>query len=744
MQQGEPYHSGGQIGQPQAVVALRRALVAAGYTPLPLHGKAPPVFGKNGAKKGLGGWQNLEGVTPEQIDGWGRDWPDAVNTGVLTKHTPALDIDILNEDAARACEELVCAQFEERGAVPVRIGKPPKRACLFRTEQPFAKILIIVTAPNGSAEKLEFLGNGQQLVVAGIHPETKQPYRWHGGEPGQVRREDLPEISADEARSLIEDLAELLVRDFGYTRAMKRKRVKDARAGSDSSDWADLLTNINAGQALHDSLRDLAAKLIRSGTSPGAAVNQLRAMMEASSAPRDDRFRDRMREIPRLVDSAIEKFAEMAEDATLAEGARLEDFLAYMPQRSAYFFTPSRELWPGTSVDARLPPVPGPAGKPIKPSAWLAANAAVEQTTWAPGEPMLIKDKLVSDGGWIKRPGCRIFNQYRPPTLVPKAGDVTPWLDLVHKIFPGEADHIVLWLAQRVQRAWEKINHALFLGGNPGIGKDTILEPVKQAIGPWNFADVSPHRVLGSFNSYARSVILRISEARDLGDWDRFAFYDRMKALIAAPPDVIQINEKHLREYYVPNLCGVVITSNHKTDGIYLPAEDRRHLVTWSNLTQNDFTGDYWQKLYRWYGSGGNAAVAEFLLSRDLSGFDAKAPPPKTGAFWEIVNANRAPEDAELADVLDELGRPDVVMLDRVASQASLLQPAFAEWLRDAKANARRIPHRFEDCGYVAVRNPNDSEGRWKISGRRHTIYGKASLSERERLAAALKFTGAR
>ena len=266
------------------------------------------------------------------------------------------------------------------------------------------------------------------------------------------------------------------------------------------------------------------------------------------------------------------------------DGAQLEDFLAYMPQRSSYFFTPSRELWPSTSVDARLPPVPGPNGKPIKPSDWLAANAAVEQTTWAPGEPMLIKDRLVSDGGWIVRPGCRIFNLYRPPALVPKAGDVAPWLDLVHKVYPDEAEHIVLWLAHRVQRPWEKINHALVLGGKPGIGKDTILEPVKQAVGPWNFADVSPHRVLGSFNGFAKSVILRISEARDLGDWDRFAFFDRMKALIAAPPDVVQINEKHLREYYVPNLCGVIITSNHKTDGIYLPAEDRRHFVAWSNL----------------------------------------------------------------------------------------------------------------------------------------------------------------
>jgi hypothetical protein len=43
-----------------------------------------------------------------------------------------------------------------------------------------------------------------------------------------------------------------------------------------------------------------------------------------------------------------------------------------------------------------------------------------------------------------------------------------------------------------VQRPQEKINHALVLGGAQGIGKDTLLEPVKRAVGPWNFEGVSP------------------------------------------------------------------------------------------------------------------------------------------------------------------------------------------------------------------------------------------------------------
>jgi hypothetical protein len=311
------------------------------------------------------------------------------------------------------------------------------------------------------------------------------------------------------------------------------------------------------------------------------------------------------------------------------------------------------------------------------------------------------------------------------------------------KVFPNEADHIVFWLAHRVQRAYEKINHALVFGGPPGIGKDTILEPVKQAIGPWNFAEVSPADVLGTFTEFRRSVILRISEARDLGEFDRFGFYDHSKTLIAAPPDVLRVNPKYVRPYYVPNLCGVIITSNHKTNGIYLPADDRRHMVAWSNLTQDSFAGDYWSKLYGWYANGGNEHVTEYLAGVDLSGFDPKAPPPKTQAFWEIVNTNRAPEDAELADVLDSLGRPNIVTVDQVAGKAGVLQPVFAEWLRDRK-NARSIPHRFEGCGYVAVSNPSDTSGRWKIKGVRHTLYGKADLAERDRLDAAYRHTGAR
>lgn len=414
----------------------------------------------------------------------------------------------------------------------------------------------------------------------------------------------------------------------------------------------------------------------------------------------------------------------------------VDDFYAYMPAHS-YIFVPSREFWPAASVNARLPQVQDTSEKAIAPAAWLDRNRAVEQMTWAPGEPLLIRDRLVSDGGWIERRGCACFNLYRPPSIAVGDPDAAgQWIDHVRRVYPGEADHIIKWLAHRVQKPEEKINHALVLGGSQGIGKDSILEPVKHAIGPWNFAEVSPQHLLGRFNGFVKSVILRVSEARDLGDVDRFAFYDHMKMYAAAPPDVLRVDEKHLREYSAFNVCGVVITSNHKSDGIYLPCDDRRHFVAWSELKREDFAEGYWRKLYGWYGAEGAAHVAAYLKSVDLSDFDAKEPPPKTEAFWSVVNSNRAPEDAELADAIEKLYSPAALTIEALARATP--SEDFRSWLKDRR-NSKRIPHRLEECGYESIRNPAPQDGLWKFPGGRAVIYARKDLSIRDRIAAAEK-----
>lgn len=444
-----------------------------------------------------------------------------------------------------------------------------------------------------------------------------------------------------------------------------------------------------------------------------------------------------------IVASAVKKF-------TAALAVTLQHFVADMETHS-YIYLPTRKPWPAPSVNARIRPVAilDADGRPVldskkKPkkmvaSEWLDKNRPIEAVTWAPGEPMMIKDRLVALGGWFEHPGASVLNLFRPPAIIPgDASKATPWIDHVCKVYPNDADHIIRWCAYKVQHPEAKINHALFLGGGPGVGKDSLLEPVKRAVGPWNFVEVSPqHIIKSSFTDYLKSTVLRISECRDLGDFDRFAFYEMMKTIIAAPPDVHRINEKHRPEYYIPNVNGIIVTSNYLTNGIYLPPDDRRHYVAWSDCTQGDFEEGYFDQLWAWYDAGGDRHVAAYLVSLDLSDFNAKAPPKKTEAFFSIANAHAAPEEVELVETLDRLGGPKAVTIKQLADEAETVTHLqdLAGWISDRKSR-RAIPHRMAQVGYVPVRNSGDKTGLWKIAGAKQVVYAQKELSVHDQIKA--------
>jgi Family of unknown function (DUF5906) len=423
-------------------------------------------------------------------------------------------------------------------------------------------------------------------------------------------------------------------------------------------------------------------------------------------------------------------------------GVNITDFYAYMPGHT-YVFMPCRETWAAASINARLPlqvmldangqPVTkGGKVKMVKPSRWLDLNRPVEQMTWIPGMPAIIHDRLVVDGGWIDRPGVQCLNLYRPPRLkLGIAAEAKPWIEHVHKLYPQEAEHIITWLAQRVQSPEIKINHGLVFGGEEGIGKDTLLEPVKRAIGPWNFHEVSPTQMMGSFNGFVKSTILRINKARDLGETDRFKFYDHLKVYAAAPPDVLRINEKFLREYYMFNCLGIVISTNYRSDGIYLAEQDRRHFVAWSELTKADFTADYFNALWDWYDAGGAGHVGAYLTELDLSDFNPKRPPPRTDAWCTIVEDHRDPGEDELLDAIDKLGNPDALIVADLIEAAPGL-----DWLH---SKPRLVRHQLERCNYNRVNNPDRKKAIWKIKDRRVAIYARRGLTATEQLRAARK-----
>jgi AAA domain/Bifunctional DNA primase/polymerase, N-terminal len=184
----------------------RLLLKANGFSPIPCEGKRPVVSG----------WQNRIEVSDEDIDAWQKR-RDCPNTGMLAGYAPAFDLDIMQPEAVERCEEIVRNWHEDRGEILVRIGLPPKRLIPFRTDHPFRKMVAHFKAPNGSDHKIEVLGDGQQFIVDGIHPDTHRPYRWHGDRaPWNIKREDLPLITEEDARELLDHLIEALTKHFGY------------------------------------------------------------------------------------------------------------------------------------------------------------------------------------------------------------------------------------------------------------------------------------------------------------------------------------------------------------------------------------------------------------------------------------------------------------------------------------------------------------------------------------------------
>jgi hypothetical protein len=411
----------------------------------------------------------------------------------------------------------------------------------------------------------------------------------------------------------------------------------------------------------------------------------------------------------------------------LPDHPELEDFWAILPDHK-YVFMPTGVMWPAESINGRFGRVEG-----MKASQFLDINRHVDQITWIPGHPRIIEDHMFIDGEIVNTPDKHCYNLYRAPSL--SRGNpalAVVWTQHVKKIYPDEADHIIKWCAHRVQFPGEKVNHALVLGGAMGIGKDALIEPVRRAIGVDNFQDIKPDDLFSGFNGFMKAVVIRISEAHDLGETNRYAFYDRSKTVICAPPDTNRINEKFINPYNIPNVAGVIITTNYRSNGLYIPEDDRRHFVAFSPVVRDAISRGYWGDLWGWYEQdGGYAHTAAYLATVDITDFDPKAPPPRTPAFWDMVASGRTPETDDMAEALDRLGRPVAVILADIANITT--DASFREWLHD-RANRRKIPHRMEENGYSVLRNPDSKQGLWRIGEVKQNVYTKNDLSYNEQM----------
>ncbi len=187
-----------------------------------------------------------------------------------------------------------------------------------------------------------------------------------------------------------------------------------------------------------------------------------------------------------------------------------------------------------------------------------AAKACVDtrtcsNLTWAPGWLTLVKDTAAIDGAWAEFPGNTLLNTYRAtaPTIIGDAEQAGLWLELGERLWGDHLEHLLNWLAFKVQNPAAKINHCIVLGSREqGLGKDSWLAGTLPAIGRWNWKNVGASMALAYADknftaSLLRKSILRISEVHDLKE-ARHRFYDLTKDWCARLPKRSRLPTKML------------------------------------------------------------------------------------------------------------------------------------------------------------------------------------------------------
>jgi hypothetical protein len=474
-------------------------------------------------------------------------------------------------------------------------------------------------------------------------------------------------------------------------------------------------------------------------------------------------------------------------------GISYQDFAKFLPEDNTYIFIPTGEKWKAQGVATACPPIPvlDPAKKGMQTEEIEARfgvsdpylretvetkdkttgvvtkeeivvyesavkllsrdrRRQVAGITWWPGQPPIIQDTVVrTKGGIIKQRGTNMFNSYRPPQLpIGKPRDPGAWLDHLKLLYPDDWPHIVRWFAARVQWPERKILHALVMGGGTRIGKDTIIRPLVYAVGPWNVASPKAQTIMDEpkFNPYLESVVCLINEVRDFGDDNRHAFYNRMQPWLGGTATgVLECADKNVKAHPIIDVFDPIITTNLETSGLFLPDDDARHYVAWSNRTWTDWgypdldtlDAEYFKPIYDWFVAGGYEAVAYHLRTFDLSDFSPTAPPKKTEAWYRIVRAWAEQNKDALATIIEKLGnRPALTPADVLAADSNM---ELADWSTPKGRNF--IPRQFEGSGYVSQGNPDNDAGRWQVgtktNRRTMAIYVQAKLSVTEKIRVA-------
>jgi len=286
------------------------------------------------------------------------------------------------------------------------------------------------------------------------------------------------------------------------------------------------------------------------------------------------------------------------------------------------------------------------------------------------------------------------------PDVKGKAGNVTAWLDHCKTLVPNhdELEHIFNVMAYKVQNPSVKINHAILHGGDQGLGKDTMYAPFIWAVCGTHLKNrgyIDNDSMASQFGYALECEILILNELKETDARERRALANKLKPIIAAPPETLSINRKGLHPYDMVNRLFVLAFSNDPVP-IQLESQDRRWFCVWSHAPRMNY--DEAQKMWVWFKTGGGyEAIANWLYARDVSKFNPSAAPIMTEFKLNLIEQGMSSAESYLVDLMrlrvgefanGVIASPFHAICDRIANSApgniKIPQPAFLHALKEA------------------------------------------------------------
>ena len=402
-----------------------------------------------------------------------------------------------------------------------------------------------------------------------------------------------------------------------------------------------------------------------------------------------------------FTDEAAERIAEVErKELGRVEKAEWYDRFAYIQDDESYFDMRDRREISRQTFNALFRHISCKSihtGRKIEASVCFDENRqekgakALVGITYAAGESVLVtRDGDIYGNRW---------RDARPPVA---AGDITPWLDHCRKLVPdaSELAHIFDVMAFKVQHPEIKINHAVLHGGDQGSGKDTMWAPfIWSVCGPHlkNRGLLDNDTMSSQFGYALESEILILNELKEPDAKERRALANKLKPVIAAPPDMLSVNRKGLHPYQMANRMFVLAFSNDQVP-ISLDSQDRRWFCVWSHAPK--MTPDAAAKMWKWYAAGGFAAIGAWLHARDVSAFNPGAAPAMTEFKLNLVEHGLSMAESYLVEAMrlkvgefsrGVIGSPFHAVCDRLAGSA----PA------GVKVPQQALLHAFKEAGWV-------------------------------------------